>query len=72
MRHPLASEVPPLMRLVQEHEDHMSCLQEGDRKRSLNLTSRLDVPMLLNVASNAMVCDCVGMDKIYEGELNLW
>ena len=69
--HPLASEVPPLSRLVHEHEDYMSRLQEGERNRSLDLTSRLDVLMLRDIASRAIGCECVGMDKIYEGKLNL-
>jgi hypothetical protein len=66
---PLASEIPSVETLVQQHGEYMQRLPEDERHQSDMLTSRLNVSALLSIAGRALGSECYGLDKIYQGKI---
>ena len=71
MSHPLASEIPSLQDLVQNHEVYMSRLADSEREQFYTFTSHLNMSVLMDIASSALGSECCGVDKIYQGRMGL-
>ena len=69
MSHALASDIPSLASLVQEHALYMSRLAEHER--DFAFSSCLNITALLIIASDAVGSDCCSIDKIYQGKQDL-
>jgi hypothetical protein len=72
MTHPLASEIPSVQDLTQEHEDYMSRLADSEREQFDTFTGSLNMPALMNIASSALGSECCSIDKIYQGRMGLF